>query len=575
VPHDLVVRHGLIVDGTGREPVPGDIAVDGGLISAVGTVADDGATEVDAAGCVVTPGFVDIHTHYDGQSIWSGHLAPSSMHGVTTAVMGNCGVGFAPCRPADHALLVNAMEGVEDIPEVVMTEGLQWDWETFPDYLDAVAGRPHDIDVATFLPHSPLRVYAMGARGAAGEPATAQDVARMADLAREAAAAGAIGFATSRTEIHRRGDGEHIPSFNSGEAELTAIAAAFGGRGIVQLVTNLVHEDTERDKREEIAVLERISARAGVTVTFTINQQNSKPEMFPKIMDWVDEANTRPGVSIHPQFAPRPIGVHVGLDLSANPFSACPSYRAIAGLPLPERVARLRDPRTRDAIIHEDPTGDVLPIVRTARQFDKTYLVTEPPTYEPGAGLSVAAIARQRGVSTEELAYDLLLENDGHAMLYVALSNYGYGNLDHLVPMFQRQDSVVGLGDGGAHYGMICDGSYPTFLLTHWTRQRDKDRLPLAEAVRALTSVPADLAGLRDRGRLAPGHKADLNVIDYDGLRLHAPKVAYDLPAGGRRLTQAPAGYRYTFVSGHKILQDDAFTGQLPGQLVRGRQSPR
>jgi N-acyl-D-aspartate/D-glutamate deacylase len=575
VPHDLVVRHGLIIDGTGREPVHGDIAVDGGLISAVGTVADDGATEVDAAGCVVTPGFVDIHTHYDGQSIWSEHLAPSSMHGVTTAVMGNCGVGFAPCRPADHALLVNAMEGVEDIPEVVMTEGLQWDWETFPDYLDAVAGRPHDIDVATFLPHSPLRVYAMGARGAAGEPATEQDVARMADLAREAAAAGAIGFATSRTEIHRRGDGEHIPSFNSGEAELTAIAAAFGGRGIVQLVTNLVHEDTERDKREEIAVLERISARAGVTVTFTINQQNSKPEMFPKIMDWVDEANSRPGVSIHPQFAPRPIGVHVGLDLSANPFSACPTYRAIAGLPLPERVARLRDPRTRDAIIHEAPTGDVLPIVLTARQFDKTYLVTEPPTYEPEARLSVAAIARQRGVSTEELAYDLLLENDGHAMLYVALSNYGYGNLDHLVPMFARPDSVVGLGDGGAHYGMICDGSYPTFVLTHWTRQRDKDRLSLAEAVRALTSVPADLAGLRDRGRLAPGHKADLNVIDYDGLYLHAPKVAYDLPAGGRRLTQAPAGYRYTFVSGHKILQDDAFTGQLPGQLVRGRQAPR
>jgi N-acyl-D-aspartate/D-glutamate deacylase len=574
VPHDLVVRHGLIVDGTGRVPVAGDVAVDGGFISAVGTVAGGGATEIDAEGCVVTPGFVDIHTHYDGQSIWSEHLAPSSLHGVTTAVMGNCGVGFAPCRPADHDLLVNAMEGVEDIPEVVMTEGLRWDWETFPDYLDAVAGRPHDIDVAAFLPHSPLRVYAMGARGAAGQPATAQDIARMADLAREAAAAGALGFATSRTEIHRRGDGEHIPSFNSGEPELTAIAAAFGGRGIVQLVTNLVHEDTERDKREEIALLERISAQAGVTVTFTINQQNSKPEMFPKIMDWVDEANTRPGVFIHPQFAPRPIGVHVGLDLSANPFSACPTYRAIAHLPLRERVARLRDPRTREAIIHEAPTGDVLPIVLSARQFDKTYLVTEPPTYEPEAGLSVAAIARQRGVSTEELAFDLLLENDGHAMLYVALSNYGYGNLDHLVPMFHRPDSVIGLGDGGAHYGMICDGSYPTFVLTHWTRQRGKDCLPLAEAVRALTSVPADLAGLHDRGRLAPGHKADINVIDYEGLRLHAPKVAYDLPAGGRRLTQAPAGYRYTIVSGQQILQDDAFTGLLPGTLVRGRQSP-
>jgi N-acyl-D-aspartate/D-glutamate deacylase len=575
VPHDLVVRHGLIVDGTGREPVPGDIAVDRGFISAVGAVADDGGTEIDAEGCVVTPGFVDIHTHYDGQSIWSEHLAPSSMHGVTTAVMGNCGVGFAPCRSADHDLLVNAMEGVEDIPEVVMTEGLQWDWETFPDYLDAVAGRPHDIDVATFLPHSPLRVYAMGARGAAGESATAEDIQRMADIAREAVQAGALGFATSRTEIHRRGDGEHLPSFNSGEPELTAIAAAFGGRGIVQLVTNLVHEDTERDKREEIALLERISARAGVAVTFSINQQNSAPEMFPKIMDWVDEANTHPGVSIHPQFAPRPIGVHVGLDLSVNPFSACPTYRAIAGLPLRERVARLREPRTRDAIIHEAPTGDVLPIVLAARQFDKTYLVTEPPTYEPEAGLSVAAIARQRGVTTEELAFDLLLGSDGHAMLYVALSNYGYGNLDHLVPMFQRPDSVIGLGDGGAHYGMICDGSYPTFVLTHWTRQREKGRLPPAEAIRALTSVPADLAGLRDRGRLAPGHKADINVIDYDGLRLHAPKVAYDLPAGGRRLTQAPAGYRYTIVSGKQILQDDAFTGQLPGELVRGRQSPR
>ena len=570
VHHDLVIRNGLIVDGGGGEPYTADVAISGGRITSVDKVDGTGDKEIDASGCVVCPGFVDIHTHYDGQAIWSEHLAPTSLHGVTTAVMGNCGVGFAPCRPGDHQLLVNAMEGVEDIPEVVMTTGLSWDWETFSEYLDALESRRHDIDIAAYVPHSPLRVYAMGQRGANRETATPDDNLQMAVLARSAIKAGAVGFSTSRTVVHRRGDGQHIPSYQAEEAELQAIAGALGGRGIVQLVTNLNEGESEEDWRVEVDLMERLSRSSGLPVTFTLNQINQAPESFNKVLEWVDEANSRPGVRLRPQFSPRPIGVYIGFSLSANPFSACPAYRALEALPLEERIVELRKPEVRERIISEPPSSEVLPIVLMARQFDKIFPLSDPPNYEPAPETSVAVMAARQGKATTELIYELLLENDGKAMLYIALSNFAHGDLNHVAGMFRRSDTLVGLADGGAHYGMVCDASYTTFILTHWTRQRSSGRISLAEAVRRLTSEPAEALGFGDRGLLAADRKADLNVLDYDNLRLAHPEVVYDLPGGGKRINQAARGYRYTIVSGVPVVENDQYTGSFPGRLVRG-----
>ena len=569
--HEIVIRDGILVDGSGGEPFVGDIAIDGDRITEVGAVTGRGETELDACGLLVTPGFVDIHTHYDGQAIWSDHLTPSSRHGVTTAVMGNCGVGFAPCRPADHDLLVNAMEGVEDIPEVVMTEGLPWTWESFPEYLDALDSCPRDIDVAQFLPHSPLRVFVMGTRGAELQPATAKDLEAMTAIAVEAMAAGAIGFSTSRTTVHRRGDGAHIASFRADEAELRAIASAVGPSGLLQLVSTFSDRDgSEQDRREEISLIVRLSRATGVTVTLSVSQANWAPDRFDQLMGWIDEANADPQVSIRPQVAPRPVGMHLSFSLSRNPFSACPTYRSIAHLPLERRIIELRRPEVRERIVNEQPDIAATPIELMARQFGQAFPLSDPPDYEPPMSSSVAARAKTRRVPAAEIAYDALLENDGHAMIYLAMSNYAHGNLEHLLTTFRRPDSVIGLGDGGAHYGMVCDASYPTFILTHWVQQRSGGRLGLAEAVRMLTAEPASLAGLGDRGLLAPGLKADLNVIDYDGLQLRPPEVCFDLPGGGRRLNQNADGYRYTLVSGQIIVRDDAFTGARPGRLVRG-----
>ena len=572
---DIVIRGGQIADGTGATPYRGDVAVDDGVIVEVGQVSDGGREEIDASDCYVTPGFIDVHTHYDGQAIWSDRLTPSSEHGVTTAVLGNCGVGFAPCRPSDHDLLVNAMEGVEDIPEVVMTTGLSWDWETFPEYLNALAARARDIDIAVYLPHSPLRVYAMGERGADRQVATEADIATMARLTAEAIDAGAVGFSTSRTAIHRRGDGEYIPSYLADEAELQGIAAGVGGRGVMQVVTNLTHEETDEDKRAEIGLLERISRTAGLPVTFTLNQQNRAPELFTRVLGWVDEANADPAVSLRPQYAPRPVGIYAGHELSVNPFSACPTYRKLAALPLPRRIEELRRPEIRARILAEQPSPDAAPIVLAARQFERTYVLTIPPTYEPLPSASVVALARARGVSAQEFAYDALLADEGRASLYVALSNYGLGNLDHVPALMRRAEAVMGLGDGGAHYGMICDASYPTFVLTHWARDRGAGEVPIGAAIRLLSSVPADFIGLGDRGRLAPGARADVNVIDHAALRLDMPEVAYDLPGGGRRIHQRASGYRATLVAGVPILRDDVPTGQSPGRLVRGARGIR
>jgi N-acyl-D-aspartate/D-glutamate deacylase len=566
---DCVIRGGTVVDGGGGEPFVADIAIRDGRIAEIGHIAGSGSQEIDAAGKVVTPGFVDIHTHYDGQAIWSARMTPSSSHGVTTVVMGNCGVGFAPCRKDDHDLLINVMEGVEDIPGAVMAEGLAWDWETFPQYLDALDSRLRDIDTAAYLPHSPLRVYAMGARGANREIATDEDLARMKAIAREAIEAGALGFASSRLFIHRTAAGQSIPSFAAAEAELQAIAGGLkeAGQGVIQMVMNM----PQLTWADEIPVLRRLAETTGFPVTFTLGAANSGPETWRGALDMVDAAN-RAGAHITAQVFPRPIGMILGYNLSVNPFCLCPTYKAIAHLPLADKIRELRKPEIRAKLLSEKP-GDSASILATiGRWFEFMFPVQDPPNYEPPMETSIKAQAERLGVPPEELAYDMLLQDDGKAMLYIALGNFPDGSLDAVRDMLTHKDTVLGLGDGGAHYGMICDASFPTFVLSYWTRDRSHGKLPLAWAVKALTQDPARAVGLNDRGLIAPGYKADINVIDYDGLRLHAPKVVFDLPGGGRRLDQTADGYDVTMVSGKVINRGGRPTGELPGRLVRGPQ---
>jgi N-acyl-D-aspartate/D-glutamate deacylase len=568
--YELIIRNGLIVDGSGGEPYPADVAVKNGRIAAVGIVDGKGDEEIDAAGRLVTPGFVDIHTHYDGQAIWSNRLSPSSSHGVTTVVVGNCGVGFAPCRPADHELLIRVMEGVEDIPGVVMAEGLPWNWETFPEYLDALEAHPRDIDVAAYLPHSPLRVYAMGERGAGREPATADDLARMRALAREAIEAGAVGFASSRQFIHRTKAGEQIPSFDAADAELEAIAQglADAGDGVVQVVLNTPFQSWD----SELGRLRGVVAKSGRPATFTLGVSNTGPDtVWKDALALVDRANAA-GEAITAQVFPRPIGMVTGHELTVNPFCLCPSYQALGSLPFEQKIAELRKAETRAKIIAEKP-ADGHPLAVIGRSWDWMFPFGDPPNYEPPLDTSIGAQARAQGVPPEQLAYDYLLQEGGTAKLYVALGNYQDGRLDAVLAMMKHRHSVVGLGDGGAHYGVICDASYPTFMLTYWTRDRDGERLSVGEAVRALAFDPAQVLGLKDRGLIAVGYKADLNVIDYAGLALHAPDIKFDLPAGGKRLDQGATGYDFTIVSGKVIRRADRATGELPGRLVRGSQA--
>ena len=564
--YDLVLRGGLIVDGTVGEPVIGDVAIHDGRIAAIGAIEGAGEQEIDVAGRIVTPGFVDIHTHYDAQAIWSERMTPSSAHGVTTVVVGNCGVGFAPCRKADHALLINVMEGVEDIPGVVMAEGLDWDWETFPDYLDALDRRRRDIDIATYLPHSPLRVFAMGARGAEREPANDEDLARMRRLAREAIDAGALGFATSRTFIHRTAAGTQIPSFQASDDELQAIAMglADAGGGILQAVLDV----PQRSWEEEVGALRRIARRAGRPVTFTFAAPNAGPPIWQPVFDMLDDAHAR-GESLSAQVFPRPIGMLVGLELSTHPFAQCPSFAPIAALPLAEKVAAMRAPALRATLIAETP-AEGHPLAAMGRAWAWMFPLSDPPNYSPAIEDSVAARAERRHVSPEEIAYDMLLEEGGHAMLYVALGNFHDGKLDVVRDLLTHPGTVLGLGDGGAHYGAICDASYPTFMLTYWARDRGAGGISLSQAVRMLTHDPARVVGLLDRGLLRPGYKADVNVIDLDRLHLRKPALTYDLPAGGRRLDQQADGYDLTIVSGKIIAERGVPTAARPGRLIRG-----
>ncbi|HVN01055.1 MAG TPA: amidohydrolase family protein [Caulobacteraceae bacterium] len=567
---DLVVRNGTVADGTGAAVFEADVAITDGRIAAIGKVGERGVEEIDARGKLVTPGFVDIHTHYDGQVVWSDRLRPSSQHGVTTAVGGNCGVGFAPCRPEHRDLLVSVMEGVEDIPEVVMTEGLTWDWETYPEYLNAIEKRPRDIDFASQIPHSAVRVYVMGQRGADREPATPDDLAKMQAVVREAIDVGALGFATSRLVIHKTGHGDPIPTWQAAESELEAMALALkdAGRGVLQAVFGAPGRSFE----DEIDLLSRLTRMSGRPASFSMAQSNENPDAWRGVMRHLAEANAK-GPPIRAQVYPRPIGVVLGFDLSINPFSLCPSYQPLAKLPFAERIAALRDPAVRARLLMEDPGEAIIPLARLGRRYDFMWRLGDPPNYEPKAEDSIAAVAARRGVDPGELAYDLLLENGGRGLLLVAIANYGDRSLDPIRALITDPNAVLGLGDGGAHYGMICDSSYPTFVLQHWTRERQGDRLGVEQAVKALAADPARTVGLMDRGVLKVGRKADVNVIDYDRLRLATPQVLYDLPAGGRRVTQGAQGYDALIVSGQVVSREGQPTGALPGRLVRGPQA--
>jgi N-acyl-D-amino-acid deacylase len=567
--YDLIIRNGSIVDGLGGEPYVGDVAVAEGVIAAVGAVnGADAAREIDATGLLITPGFIDLHTHYDGQSIWSERLTPSSAHGVTTVVMGNCGVGFAPCRQQDHDVLVDVMAGVEDIPGVVMTDGLPWTWETFPEYLDALDAGKRDIDVAAYLPHSPLRVYVMGQRGADREPATPEDLAKMRALAKEAIEVGALGFASSRLTIHKTESGSPIPSYDAAREEIEEIARGVvdGGGGLLQFVPDIPAGGYQPVLQTVFDVAEDV----GLPVTFTLVVANAGEPTWPDAITMIEKANAAGG-DVTAQLLPRPIGLIIGLQLSANPFVLYPSYREIAHLPLAERVAEMRKPEVRARILADKPSGGNA-FLYVAQMWDWIYPLDDNPIYEPDPSTSIGARARARGVAPMEEAYDRLLDDDGRAMLLVATSNLENNSLNTVGELLHRDDVILGLGDGGAHYGMICDASYSTYFLAHWARDRKHGRFAVPAAVRELTSVPARIAGLGDRGRIAVGYKADLNVIDHAALRLHKPVITYDLPAGGRRLDQTAEGYVATIVSGQVIAENGVPTDARPGKLVRGRQ---
>lgn len=571
--YDLVIRGAMLIDGTGADPRQADIAISNGIITKVGEVPRNGIEEIDARGLVVTPGFIDLHTHYDGQAIWSNHLNPSSSHGVTTVIMGNCGVGFAPCRPADRELLCATMEGVEDIPGVVMDAGLTWNWETFPDYLNAVEAQPRDIDVGMFVPHSAVRVYVMGERGANREPATDEDLSRMSEIIREGVAAGALGFSTTRTAIDRRNDGELVPSFNAAEREVVAAALAVkaAGGGLIQLLPELGM--TGLTPEQEFSLMRAVSQASDLPITYTIAPARGT-DLWRDLLTLTKEHNHAGGAKIYPQYFARPVGLIASFDLTSNPFVHTPTYKSLAYLPRNERISELRKPEIRNRIISEEPEAALMPLTVLMRIFDWMFEFSDPPNYEPGYANSIAARAQREGKRPEELAYDLLLKNDGYGKLLVTIANYPDETLDHLFEFFNDPHAVMGLGDGGAHYGLICDSSYPTFVLAYWARDRDGRQLTPSEAIRLMTSVPAALAGLPDRGIVATGYKADLNIIDHAKLKLHAPRIVDDLPGGGRRLDQAATGYRWTIVNGKIILKDDQPTGELPGQLIRGYRGP-
>jgi len=573
--HDLVIRGGTIVDGTGAPAFRGDVAIDRGRISAVGRVPENAARELDATGNLVTPGFVDVHTHYDGQVTWDPLLTPSSWHGVTTVVMGNCGVGFAPARPDRRQWLIGLMEGVEDIPGAALSAGIRWGWETFPEFLDFLDRQPLALDVGAQVPHGAVRAYVMGERGARNEPAAPDDIAAMAAIVREAIEAGALGVSTSRTIAHRAIDGEPVPGTFAAEDELFALgrALADAGAGVFELApAGVMGEDLGAADRE-MSWMMRLARTIKRPVTFALLQHDMDPEQWKRMLELAAEAYER-GVPIRPQVAGRPLGLLMGLQ-TFHALQNRPTYQSIAGLPLEQRVARLRDPHVRAAILGESPVDEDPRMAFIGLGLDRTFVLGDPPDYEPAAEQSVAANAARAGRNPWDLYYDLLLGDEGRALLLRPLLGYSGFTQDPIREMILHPASALGLGDGGAHVGAICDASIPTYMLTHWVRDRTRgERLPLELVVRKMTAETASLYGFDDRGTIAAGKKADLNVIDFVHLRLARPSLHHDLPGGARRLLQAADGYLATIVSGEIVMREGRDTGARPGRLVRnGRPS--
>ncbi|MFP5577129.1 MAG: N-acyl-D-amino-acid deacylase family protein [Acidimicrobiia bacterium] len=573
--HDLVIRGGTVVDGTGAPRRTADVAIRDGIVTEVGDVTGRSRREIDADGALVTPGFVDIHCHYDGQATWDERLQPSSWHGVTTVVMGNCGVGFAPVHDQDHERLIQLMEGVEDIPGAALAEGLSWEWTDFPGFLDAVDRRPHDLDVAAQVPHAAVRLHVMGERGADHEEvATPEEVAEMGRVVAAAIQAGALGFTTSRTRNHKTSTGAYTPTLTAERAELVGIAEAVGatGTGVLQLVGDFLDLD------HEFGTLLEMMRASGRPLSFSLVESPLAPDQFREMLERLDAAVAE-GLDMRAQVAPRAVGLLLGLDCTLNPFLTNPVWQEVAGQPAARQAATMSDPEFRRRVLEAHEVGRARGKVGGGLigMFDRMFPLTDPPEYEPDVGDSVGGLAQRAGVDPAEWAYDFMLGDGGSAMFYVPFLNYADGNLDTTREMLAHPRTVPGLSDGGAHVGTICDGSFPTFLLTHWGRDRQRGELfELEYLVRQHTQDTARTVGLLDRGVLAPGMRADLNVIDFDRLGVSRPEMHHDLPAGGRRVLQRATGYRHTVVAGVETYADGEATGELPGRLVRGAQrAPR
>jgi len=571
--HDLIITGGTLVDGTGAAQRTADVAVDAGRITEVGRVEGGGHRIIDAEGLLVTPGWVDVHTHYDGQATWDPELAPSSWHGVTTLVMGNCGVGFAPAQPDRHDWLIGLMEGVEDIPGTALAEGIEWEWETFPEYLDALERRRWTVDVGTQIPHGAVRAYVMGDRGARNEAATAEDIEAMRGIVLEALRAGALGFSTSRTIGHRAVDGEVVPGTYAAEDELFGIGAALGEArtGVFELAPLGAAGEEPESVMGEVDWMRRLSAAIDRPVSFALLQVDAAPDLWRTQLDESLEACAE-GARLYPQVAGRATGLLTGHHATFCLFADIPAYRALRarGLSRDEFAEALADPEVRRSIVSWTPSSPA-EAASMERAYGRTFVLGDPPDYEPGPERSLAGLAAARGVSPLEVAYDEMARDGGTGLLYLPILNYATGDLDHVHEMLLHPQGLLGLSDGGAHTGTICDGSMPTFMLTHWTRDRRRgSRFDVEYIVKKQTHDTARLYGMSDRGTVEPGALGDLNLIDYDGLSLGAPFVRHDLPAGGRRLLQKATGYVATIKGGAVTFEGGQPTGELPGRLVRG-----
>ena len=561
---DLVIRGGTVIDGTGAAAVAADVGIIDGKIASIGGTTDAARREINADGALVTPGFVDIHTHYDGQATWSNRMSPSSHHGVTTVVMGNCGVGFAPVRPSDHEVLIELMEGVEDIPGVALNEGLPWSWESFPDYMDFLSTRHFDMDLGAQIPHAALRVYVMGQRGADREPATKADIAQMRALTQQAIEAGALGVSSSRTLNHRSSRGEPTPTLQAEVDELMGLAGALkdAGRGVIEMISDF------NDLDDEFSMLRSMVEYSGRPMSISLAQGLS-PNGWKKILGRIETASAA-GIVMRGQVAPRPIGILLGLTTTLAPFTARPSFTELAKLTLQEQIAALKDPARRERILQEEPGRGFQRLFNMMDEGRKLWLMTDPPNYEPTPQDSLYAQAQQKGQPVWEYVYDQMIANDGGNILYTPFANYAENNLDCCREMILHENTVMGLGDGGAHVGTICDASFITTLITHWGRDRTRgEQIDLPTLIKSQTADTARAVDLHDRGTLEVGMKADINVIDFDKLQVRVPEIVHDLPAGGARLQQKADGYLATLVSGEVTYERGEATDALPGRLIR------